>query len=270
MQPMNNLMGLSPQKAAQAINSLVGGEPPILEIVDLLSVGLERDMHIFEQHYFRPSSFIVSDETHGSSFKIIEAYYGGGKSHYLRCVERTAHRNNFVSAFVGLKKDECPLTRFDLIYASVAENLTSPGLDGKTQTRGLGALIERWVDEATKESEEPLQELQSRINAVRDLPLVGLKIAFQAAAQAHAAGDRVTYDEAMVYLTSGKIPPILKKIGVMQAIDAKNGSLALRTLAALIKRMGYAGFVLIFDEGDRSLSLGSSKEKKSASNNLVV
>jgi hypothetical protein len=55
----------------------------------------------------------------------------------------------------------------------------------------------------------------------------------------------------------------------MQAIDAKNGSLALRTLAALIKKMGYAGFVLIFDEGDRSLSLGSAKEKKAASNNLV-
>jgi len=269
MELVEKLTGFSPQKAQQAVSSLIAGEPPRLDLVDFLSVGLEKDMRIFEQHYFCPTSYVVSGETTGSSFKIVEAYYGGGKSHYLRSVERVAHRNHFASAFVGLKKDECPLTRFDLIYSAVAENLTAPNTGGDSHVRGIGSVIASWVDGVVSRAEEPHQELRRQIDSIDGLPLVGFKIALRIAAQAHASGDRETFDEALVYLTSGKVPPILKKQGILQPVDMKNGSLALRTLAALLKKMGYAGFVLIFDEGDRSLSLGSVKEKKAASNNLV-
>lgn len=265
----DDLRQLSPQKAQQAVNSLIAGEPPGLDFVDLLSVGLEKDMRVFEQEYFCPTSFVVSSETKGSSFKIVEAYYGGGKSHYLRCIERTAHRNNFASAFVGLKKDECPLTRFDLIYSSVTESLNAPSVNMKPHARGIGEVIRGWVDRIMITAEEPLQELRKQVDSIDNLPLVGFKIALRIAAEAHAAGDEETFDEALVYLTSGKVPPILKKKGILQPVDIKNGSLALRTLASIVKKMGYAGFVLIFDEGDRSLSLGSAREKKAASNNLV-
>ena len=91
----------------------------------------------------------------------------------------------------------------------------------------------------------------------------------RAAALAYASGDHETFDEVLVYLTGGKVTPGLRKIGVLQPIDAKNGSLALRTLAVLIRRMGWSGFALILDEGDRSLSIVSSKDRKAASNNLV-
>jgi hypothetical protein len=262
-------VNLSPQEAQRAIYALVSGEPPSLEVVDLISVGLERDIRTFEREYFAPTSFLVDERTAGSSFKVVEAYYGGGKTHYLRAVERSAHRHNFASAFVGLKKDECPLTRFDLIYIAVAESLTVPRGDGNPPVRGLGNALRFWIDSINATSEDVMADIQRRVDEVGNLPLMGLKVALRAAALAYASGDHETFDEALVYLTGGKVTPGLRKIGVLQPIDAKNGSLALRTLAALIRRMGWSGFALILDEGDRSLSIVSSKDRKAASNNLV-
>lgn len=267
MSDLETIRRLSPQRAQLAIDTLVGGEPPTLEIVDLISVGLERDLKTFEREYFRPTSFLVSEA--GSTFKIVEAYYGGGKTHYLRAVERTAHRHNFASAFVGLKKNECPLTRFDLIFAAVAESLSIPRGEQLPPVRGIGAVIRHWIDTLRDGAEDPMQELQRRIDAIGDLPLMSIKIALRTAALAYASGDEETFAETLVYLTSGKISAGLRKRGVLQTIDDKNGSLALRTMAALLRKLGYAGFVLILDEGDRSLSIFSAVSAKAASNNLV-
>lgn len=260
---------LTPQAAQEAIHKLTSGEPPAPDIIDLVSVGLERDLKTFAREFFRPQSFIVHESTLGSSFKVVEAYYGGGKTHYLRAVEREAHKHNFASAFVGLTKDECPLTRFDLVYARVMETISVPSPDGSMPVRGIGEVIRRWVDTVVVPEEQRITEVMRLVDHVGDLPLVSIKIAIKLAALAHASNDTKSFDEALEYLTSGKITPSLRKQGVMQSIDAKNGSLALRTIASLVRRLGWSGFVFILDEGDRSLSLGSSKDKVAASNNLV-
>jgi hypothetical protein len=247
----------------------VAGEPPSPEIIDLISVGLGPDLKTFAREFFRPESFIVHESTMSSAFKIVEAYYGGGKTHYLRAVEREAHKHNFASAFVGLTKDECPLTRFDQVYGKVMETITVPGSDGAVPVRGIAAVIRQWVASVEADEDQRPAEIHRHVDAVGDLPLVGIKIALREAALAIVSGDTVMFDEALEYLTSGKIPASLRKRGVLQAIDAKNGSLALRTVATLIRKLGWSGFVLILDEGDRSLSLGSARDKQAASNNLV-
>jgi len=262
-----DLQQLSPALAQHALTNLVSGEPPAREILSLISVGLDRDMRTFEREYFRPGSFVTSDETLGSTFKIVEAYYGGGKTHYLRLVEQTAHKHGFVTAFVGLKKDECPLTRFDRIYSAVTEALTIPG--GDSTKRGFANLIRHWVEERSRGQEDPFDVLDKELDSLGDLPLMGLKVALRHAVTALLADDLETFEETLVYLTSGKIPQPLRRYGILQPIDTSTGSLALRTLAALIRKLGFAGFVLMLDEGDRSLSIVSSKDRRAASNNLV-
>ena len=96
-----------------------------------------------------------------------------------------------------------------------------------------------------------------------------LRIAIQNAAYAIASDDRSTFDEVHVYLHSGKIAPPLKKRGILEAIDVKNGVLALRSLAIWLRQIGRPGLLLIMDEGDRSLSISSTKDRTTASNNLV-
>ena len=260
---------LSPQEAQRVVHSLGMGEPPAAEVIEFLSVGLEADVRTFKREFFSPHSFIVSSETEGSTFKIIEAYYGGGKTHYLRAIERLAHEHGFASAFVSLKKDECPLTRFDLIYSAVADALTVPHGEAGGRIRGIGNVLRAWVDEVAEDEENRLQAVEGKVNGVRDLPLMSIKVALRVAVLAQAMGDKVTFDEALVYLTSGKVSPSLRKQGVLDKIDKTNGSLALRSLVAWIRDIGYAGFVFILDEGDRSLSIVSSKDKIGASNNLV-
>ena len=110
-------------RAKQTINSLMLGEPPRRDLIESLSVGLEGHLAVLEEEYFAPGSQIVDSEVAGSTFKMVEAYYGGGKTHYLRAVEQVALRNNFATAFVSLTKDECPLTRFDLIFGSKSRRI---------------------------------------------------------------------------------------------------------------------------------------------------
>jgi len=260
---------LSPQVARQAIDSLMSGEPPPIDLVDLMSVSLERDLRTFSREYFNENSFIVSDETQGSTFKIVEAYYGGGKTHYLRAVQSLAHKQGFVSAFVGLRKTECPLTRFDKIYTSVTESLVPPSLPDERKQHGLSAVLQGWVSRITEGSEDPIQTTEEQVDRIGDLPLMSIKVAVRMAAVAIAANDPQGLEEILVYLTSGRISPSVRKHGVLEKIDATNGSVALRSLATLVKKLGHSGLVLILDEGDRSLSIASTKERKTASNNLV-
>jgi len=256
-------------RARSAIDALARGEPPPLEIVDALSIGIERDLDVFAEEYFAADSPIVDTRTKSSTFKIVEAYYGGGKTHYLRAVQRVAMRHNFATAFVNLTKEECPLTRFDQVYASVCQTLRVPE-DGQVgQDGGFARLIRHWVERRKRPSEDLAESVNRALATLPDLPLVGMKIAVKRAALSCAVEDEAAFDEAMQYLTTGRVSPTLRKAGISQAIDRSNGSLGLRSIAGLTRALDYAGLVLVLDEGDRSLSLGSTKDRQAASNNLV-
>lgn len=272
MQNRYSIEDISPVVAQKAIGTLMNGEPPTPKVLELISVGIEKDIKVFNQEYFRQGTFITSDSSLGSTFKIVQAYYGGGKTHYLRAVESAAHKHNFVSAFVQLRKDECPLTHFDLIYTAVTEVLNFPTNDETNHNdRGLSSLIKHWVNEHLKsnDSEDVIATIQEKLDSISDLPLMSMKTALRIAVDAYLTNDDEQFEEVMIYLNSGKISPHIRKMGILESINNKNGSRALRSLSKLIRKLGYAGFIFILDEGDRSLSIASNKEKRAASNNLV-
>lgn len=252
--------------ARAAIESLSQGVAPSPRVTDFISVGLEDDLRVFEDEYFGDDGLLRNSDQ--GTFKLVEAYYGGGKTHYLRAIERLAHRQRFASAFIELHKDQCPLTRFDLIYARVAESLTVPGPEGEP-SRGLAQLIRNWVTPPLGSEEDPLVYVDAQVGKMGDLPLPSLRIAIDHAARAIASEDRTTLDEVQVYLHSGKIAPILRRKGILETIDVRSGSLALRSLSIWLRQVGFPGLLLVMDEGDRSLSISSTKERVSASNNLV-
>lgn len=253
--------------ARAAIESLSQGVAPSPEITDLISVGLEDDLQVFEDEYFGEDGLLRN--TDQGTFKLVEAYYGGGKTHYLRAIERLAHRQGFASAFIELHRDSCPLTRFDLIYARVAENLTLPDRDGEPPARGITQIIRKWVTPPPTIELDPIEYASVQLGKMGDLPLPSLRIAIDHAANAIASQDRTTLDEVEVYLHSGKIAPALRRRGILETIDVRNGSLALRSVAIWLRQIDLPGLLLIMDEGDRSLSISSAKERTSASNNLV-
>jgi hypothetical protein len=251
--------------ARAAIESLSKGQPPSPELSDFISVGIERDLNVFEEEYFGPDGLLpIADQ---GTFKMVEAFYGGGKTHYLRAVERRAHANGFASAFVELHKDSCPLTRFDKIYAKVVEMLQLPPQNGGQPVQGLANVIRAWIAPIDDEV-DPIEFASAKIAALGDLPLPSMRIALRDAAHAIASEDRNTLDEILVFLHSGKISAPLRRRGILEPIDVKSGSLALRSLAHWLRQIGVPGLVLIMDEGDRSLSIASTNDRISAANNL--
>jgi len=254
-------------QARQAIESLSQGTPPSTQITNLISVGLEKDLAVFTDEYFGAEGLLR--ETDQGTFKLVEGYYGGGKTHYLRAIERLAHCHGFASAFIELSKDSCPLSRFDLIYQRIAETLVVPLPSGGVSTGGIAGLIRLWMTPPTNSEIDPSEYAQQQLMQLGDLPMPSLRIALDNAAHAAASDDRVTFDEIAVYLHSGKIAPVLRKRGILEAIDVRSGALAIRCLAIWLRQIGYPGLLLVMDEGDRSLSIANAKERTTASNNLV-
>ncbi len=259
-------MEIKRAQAREAIESLSKGTPPSAQLTDLISVGLERDLAVFTDEYFGAQGLLR--ETDQGTFKLVEGYYGGGKTHYLRVIERLAHRHGFASAFIELSKDSCPLTRFDLIYQRIAETLVVPLPSGGVSTDGIAGLIRLWVTPPPNLDLDASEYAQQQLMQLGDLPLPSFRIAIDNAAHAAASDDQTTFDEIMVYLHSGKIAPVLRKRGILEAIDVRSGALAMRCLAIWLRQIGYPGLLLVMDEGDRSLST-SAKERAMASNNLV-
>jgi hypothetical protein len=58
----------------------------------------------------------------------------------------------------------------------------------------------------------------------------------------------------------------LRSIGVTEKINKNNAFKMLRSLCQVVRAMGYTGLALLFDEGDRMMSIGGKAEKTATDN----
>jgi len=90
------------------------GQPPEIGI-EYLNVGNERLLAVLEDEYLDP----IVELGRGSSFKLVQAYFGGRTTPLLCCGRERAWRRGFASALVGLSPDECPFDDPVRIYQAV-------------------------------------------------------------------------------------------------------------------------------------------------------
>ncbi len=260
---------ISQAQARQGLEALSNGIPPNDEIMEFISVGLEADLEMFYEEYFSAETGLLPNSEQGA-FKIVEAYYGGGKTHYLRSVERLAHKHGFASAFIELHKDSCPLTNFELIYQRVMERLTLPATESQPRAEGIEQVLRRLVLPPAEDTEtDPATYANTMMRNIRDLPLPSIRMALHQAAMAIVSDDRTTLDEYKTYLRTGKSSPTIRRKTSLEPIDKKTGAMAIRSVIMWLRQMGLPGLVFIMDEGDRSLSMSRKNDKEVASNNLV-
>ncbi len=262
-------MILTRTEARGALDALSSGTPPSEKIMEFITIGLEDDLKIFEDEYFSAENGTLPNTDQGT-FKIIEAYYGGGKTHYLKSIEKLAHKNGFASAFLELNKDSCPLTQWELIYSNVITKLTLPATEKTPKAVGIEEVLRTLLLPPTdKEDIDPSTYADDRMREIRDLPFPSLRAALHKAAEATASNDRSALDDCLLYLRTGKVSPNMRRRVALEPIDKKTGALAIQSLVVWLRQMGIPGLVLIMDEGDRSLSLPKKGDTKIASNNLV-
>ncbi|HJZ85567.1 MAG TPA: BREX system ATP-binding domain-containing protein [Polyangia bacterium] len=254
---------LTPRLARKILNQMgENGKPPELG-VSHVNVGNETYLHLIEKVYIED----LVQKADGSSFKLVQGTYGAGKTHFLFCVRDLAWHRNLLSAFVTISPKECALTKPLTVYQAVARTIELArqsedddpvrGLDDILRLRAEQTLAQdgrdqarRWIDASLGRA--PIDRHSFRQALVRYLHAVmeGAEDASRRLA-AWLRGEAVPLEEA-------------KLDGVYEAPSNENGFAMLRSLVQAAHRLGYAGSLLLFDEGERRLSLEATRSRSTS------
>src|SRR5262245_8550120 len=95
--------------ASRIIHSLAeSGQPPKVG-ASYLNVGTDDIIRRLRTDYLQDLLVAYEGQDGNGTCKWVEADYGNGKTQFLRCFQEEAWKLNYVTAFVELSQDECPL-----------------------------------------------------------------------------------------------------------------------------------------------------------------
>jgi len=255
-----------------------GGLPPE-HGVEHINVGNESYLRVLEHEYF--GHLLRS----GATFKLVQGYFGAGKTHFLHCVRALAWRHGFVTAVVELSPAECPYDDAVKVYRGVVKRVaTAPREAMRTPEYGLGDLLRTHVDDALDRAIDEAKaagstdpESQARREVARWLErTVGrapceshsFREAIVGFGLAHLEGDRARARTFEAWLLGESVPVAqMRELGVYEQLDRANGFAMLRCLTQMMVGLGFAGTALLFDEVDRNLSV-SAKRSQAIGDNL--
>lgn len=248
------------------------GQPPEYGL-GYINVGNESYLEVLEHEYFE------GQLRGGASFKLVQGYFGGGKTHFLYCVREMAWRHGFAVAVVELSPTECPYDDTLKVYASVVRRLAMrPPVAGDPARFGLVDVLRELVDQRLEARRQALAasghsdaSRQARGEVARWLHRQVARTPCESAsfrraivefcdAWLHEDVERERRLEA--WLTAEPVPQSeVREWGVYETISKHNGFLMLRSLTQMIGGLGFAGTALLFDEVDRNLSVSARRSQ---------
>src|SRR5579859_7241154 len=268
----------TPQIARQIVEVIGQSGTPPPNGVAYYNVGNDRLLDIIEKHYFE--SYLAEG---GAVFKLIVGDYGAGKSHFLYCLRDLAWRHDFVVSKVDLSPKESPYDDQKRVYAAVAANiLWHEGNNGGlgSDEKGLGRFLEgtlrRLVAPHGLDIQEAgaaeLPEVKATLRSLAMTPIDSLSYqkAVQGYLNALLEGKNLLLESLTRWLHGDEISPDdyknLRAIGVTDKITRNNAFKMLRSLCQIVRALSYSGLVLLFDEGDRMMSIGGKSEQNATDN----
>jgi hypothetical protein len=274
---------LDRRTAVRIIHSLgESGQPP-KQGAKLLNVGTEAFIRRIRQDYLEDLLPAYEGQDGSGACKWVEANYGNGKTQFLRCMQEEAWNLNYVTAFVELSQDECPLDRADRIYGNVARSLQARPLQASDIDRGRGIeqtllqLLDRKFPNvlsgvSNDELRDQTIEWVETSLAATPVESSGFRTAVVQYLLAILKSESTKAQAIACYLRAEPFDPKeLRGFDLYEKIDKSSGFRFLRSLCQLIQRSELAtGTVFLFDEARRSLSLMSSKAQKVACENLLT
>ena len=264
------------QPEAQHIVRKLGesGIPPTRGL-EAYSVGIDSLLATIENEYLRG---YLRDG--GSSFKLIVGEYGSGKSHSLYRLRDKAWDNGYVVSRTELSPKECPYDNQLKVYQAVVSNLIFHDADPDVEdTQGIEAFLENHFFNALKTLgiDSPLTSLGLDLRAKLWLDTI-LRFKVESPSYRHAvyfylqavAEENEAHKRVISAWLRGETIALrdVRQFSITERMDRSVAFKMLRSLSQLIHELGYAGLVLLFDEGDRMVSIGSSRTEKVACDNL--
>ncbi|MFB6263714.1 MAG: BREX system ATP-binding domain-containing protein [Bradymonadaceae bacterium] len=247
-----------------------GGQPPEYGVRHI-NVGNETYLQILEHEYFQNQLQM------GASFKLVEGYFGGGKTHFLYCVREMAWDHGFATAVVELSPSECPYDDPLKVYRAVARRIgRRTGGPTAGANYGLPDMLRNLVDDRIDElvstpdsgvdSEEAAREsvaewLEATV-ARTSCESHSFRSAVVQFARAYLDGEFETERQLEAWLTGEPVPKKeVREHGVYEKMDKSNAFTMLRSLTQMIVGLGLPGTVLLFDEVDRNLSVSAQRSQ---------
>jgi len=265
-----------PRLARQIVETLGQSGTPLSKGVSYYNAGNESLLAAIDAHYL--GSYLADG---GAVFKLVVGDYGSGKSHFLYCVRDRAWQRNFAVSKVDLSPKESPYDDQRRVYAAVASALIwhELGEVGEDE-QGLGRFLEGTLRRLTSasgldlgdEGVEELPEVRALLQTVAMTPIDSLSYhkAIQGYLLALLRGQERRQEALQRWLHGEEVSPEdtrdLRSIGVTEKINKNNAFKMLRSLCQTVRALGYTGLALLFDEGDRMLSIGGKAEKTATDN----
>ncbi len=264
-----------PRLARQIIDTLGQSGTPVSKGVSYYNVGNESLLNAIDTHYL--SAYLADG---GAVFKLVVGDYGSGKSHFLYCVRDRAWQRDFAVSKVDLSPKESPYDDQRRVYAAVASSLVWHELGSLSDDEhGLSRFLEGTLRRVAGQSADLMDEATGEIPEVRALLqtlAMGAidSLSFHKAVQGYFTalmrGQERRLEALERWLHGEEVTPEdmrdLRTIGVTEKINKNNAFKMLRSLCQTVRALGYTGLALLFDEGDRMLSIGGKAEKTATDN----
>ncbi|MCA9320264.1 MAG: DUF2791 family P-loop domain-containing protein [Planctomycetes bacterium] len=240
------------------------GQPPERGAL-AVNVGTDEVLDFLREDYLVPMKEIGRN----SSFKVVQAPFGGGKTQFLHCLREVAWDLGFATSLVGVSPKECPFHDARKIYEAVVraielppkrlEEEPRPGIDevfrqvAQDRVRRYGEdVFKEWLDDEFSRS-----RVESRA-FLRAAHLFMLAVIDR---------EHETEDLLRSYFFCERVQPSeLAPFGIRESVDESNAFRYLRSVVQTLRALELPGVVLLFDELDRVMSLTVKKRKEIGDN----
>jgi len=268
-------MILTQHEAQHIIRKLGESGIPPTRGLEAYTVGMDSLLGTLESEYLKG---YLRDG--GSSFKLVVGEYGSGKSHFLYRLRDIAWENGYVVSRTELSPKECPYDNQLKVYQAVINNLIYHDPDPEVaDTQGIEAFLENHFFHTMRMLgiEQTMTSIGLDVRVKMWLETI-LRFKVESPSYRHAV---YFYLQAAAEESEAKKRVIgawlrgeavalkdVREFSITERMDRSVAFKMLRSLSQLVHELGYAGLVLLFDEGDRMVSIGSSRTEKVACDNL--
>jgi bacteriophage exclusion system BrxC/D-like protein len=266
---------LTQPEAQQIIRKLGESGVPPTHGLEAYTVGMDSILSTLESEYLK--GYLLNG---GSSFKLVVGEYGSGKSHFLYRLRDQAWASGYVVSRTELSPKECPYDNQLKVYQAVTSNLIYHDSDPNVaDTQGLEAFLENHFFHTlrTLGIEQPVTSIGLDLRAKLWLDTI-LRFKVESPSYRHAvyfylqaaAEENEAKKRLIGAWLRGETVSLrdVREFSITERIDRSVAFKMLRSLSQLVHELGYSGLLLLFDEGDRMVSIGSSRTEKVACDNL--
>ncbi len=250
------------------------GTPPE-EGVELYTVGLDVYLEPLQKEYLET---LLPDGI--SSFKLVVGSYGGGKTHFLYCVRTIAESLGYVVTYVPLSPAEAPFHQLDEVYRAIVQNIRFPlryaEMHDHMYNRGIESFLRYtmlYLNERLQLQDLPVETARSRmdtfLHGIQNIESASFRNAMAHALRALFEENEERFHQVVQWL-KGENPrhPQLRERHVIETLTPRTAFRWIRSLAQWVREIGLPGTVFLFDEAERAISLGHTRQVVAALDNL--